>query len=101
MGTRLELHQKLARFANNVYYSQPPATVRMVYPCIYYDFSNVDTIYADNMAYRNMKAYDVSYISNDLNDNIVDIMLESFKYIKFDRHYTADNLHHYTFNLFY
>lgn len=100
MGTRLELHQKLAQFANNVYH-QEPATVRMKYPCVLYHIANVDSIYADNMAYRNMKMYTVTYISQQPNDEKIDEFLEGFRYIKFDRHYTADNLHHYVFNLFY
>ncbi len=100
MGTRLELHQKLAQYANNVYY-QEPATVRMSYPCIIYDLSNVDTIYADNKAYRNMKMYTMTYICQLPNEAKVDEILDGFRYIRFDRHYTADNLHHYTFDLFY
>ena len=100
MATRQELHAKLLEHTGNVYY-QPPATVRMVYPCIIYDLSKVDSIYADNMAYRNMKGYEMTYISQNPSDSKIDEILESFRYIRFDRHYTADNLHHYTFSLFY
>lgn len=100
MGTRLQLHNELLTVAANAYY-QPPATVRMSYPCIVYDLSKVNTLYADNMAYRNLKGYSITYISKlPAEDKVVEI-LERFRYCRFDRHYTADNLHHYTFELFY
>lgn len=100
MATRQQLHNKLLGYCNNVYY-QAPATVHITYPCIIYDLSKVNSMYADNMAYRNAKGYEMTYISKDPSDAKVDELLESFRYIRFDRHYTADNLHHYVFNLFY
>ncbi len=100
MGNRLALHQELVRFAANVYY-QPPATVRMKYPCIVYDLASIDSTYADNRTYQNTQKYSVTYISEGPADDLVLQFLEAFRYIRFDRHYTADNLHHYVFNLYY
>jgi hypothetical protein len=50
MRSRIDLHQELLNFSDNVYF-QPPSNVNMTYPCIVYNktgklrhFGN-DTIY--------------------------------------------------------
>lgn len=100
MATRQELHAKLSEITPNVYY-QPPATVRMRYPCFVYDLADVDTMYADNRVYGAMNAYTVTYICPLPAEEFPKQMLETFRYIRFERPYTADNLHHYTFRLYY
>lgn len=100
MGTRLELHQELLSLAPHAYH-QPPATVRMSYPCFRYDLSDIETWHADNRSYRNLNHYSLTYISKEPAEDKAHEILEHFKYCRFDRHYTADNLHHYTFELYY
>lgn len=100
MGTRQELHNQLLTLAPHAYH-QPPATVRMEYPCFVYNLSDVRTRYADNLAYKHAKAYMLTYISKTSNDAIIDSTMEAFQYCRFNRTYTADNLYHYVFELFY
>ena len=45
--------------------------------------------------------YNVIYISQDPNDNINRIMLESFEYCDVDRQYEADGLYHYSYVLYW
>lgn len=100
MGTRLELHNELLQLCDHAYY-QPPSNDRMEYPCFRYRLSKVNKIPADNTAYLRHKSYLITYINLQVNDSIIDTMLDRFEYCRFDRHYVADNLHHYTFELFY
>lgn len=100
MDRRVQLHNELLKLAPKAYYN-PPASVSMDYPCFVYHLSDVRSHYADNMAYKNFPSYLVTYISTSLADQKVYEMLEHFPYCRFDRYYTADNLHHYAFELFY
>ena len=100
MGTRLEFNEALLNLVPHAYY-QPPATVRMEYPCIVYDLSKIDSKYADNMSYARRRAYLLTLITRLPADSELDDIMDAFSYIRFDRHYTADNLHHYTFELYY
>lgn len=100
MGTRIDLHNELLELAPKAYF-QPPATVRMEYPCFRYNFSGLDALHADNAMYRGLNRYSVTYISRTHAEEIVLRMKEHFKYCRFDRSYTADNLYHYAFELYY
>lgn len=100
MGSRLELHEELVELVPRAYY-QPPATVRMQYPCIVYHLNDIRSRYADNFSYTSLKSYLLTYISQTVDDVVVTKILESFPYCRFDRYYTADNLHHYVFELYY
>lgn len=100
MEKRLELHEKLLTLCKNVYY-QPPSSEKMVYPCIRYSPTVPDVKYADNRVYASRHAYLVTYISRLPADGISDRFFDTFSYIHPDRYYTADNLHHYTFVLYY
>ena len=63
MSRRLELHRILSAIPGvKKAYFQPPATVKMVYPCIVYELNNMDTQYADDKPYSVMKGYTVTAI---------------------------------------
>lgn len=100
MGTRLQLHNELLELAPKAYY-QPPETVRMEYPCFRYTLSTVDSIHADNREYQGFTRYSVAYISRTHAEEIIKQMKDRFTYCRFDRFYTADNLYHYNFELYY
>ena len=100
MGTRLDLHQELLTLAPKAYY-QPPSSIQMTYPCIVYHLSNIKTIHANNHVYKTFKSYMITYITKMPDDSKVDEISTHFPSCQFDRHYVADNLHHYTFSLFY
>lgn len=98
---RLILHERLKKIlgSNNVYF-QPPASITMKYPCIVYNRSTGDTSFADNNAYHFTKRYQITIIDQDPDSDIVDKMA-MMPMCTFDRHYTADNLNHDIFNLYF
>lgn len=81
-------------------YFQPPATVHMTYPCILYKLSNIDQKYADNSVYSTKKRYMLILITEDPDNVYVDRMAY-LPMCSFSRSYTADNLHHYVFEIYY
>lgn len=81
-------------------YFQPPPSVKLVYPCIIYVLDKIDTKHADDKPYLNKKGYSVTIIDKDPDSEIPD-MLSTMPLSRFDRAYTADNLNHWVFSLFY
>lgn len=92
---RMKLHRKLLDVlgSDHVYFD-PPENVKMVYPCIRYTRRTGDAKYADDIAYHYVQSYDVVYISKNPDDGMVEKMMNSFPRIRYDRHWTAENLHH-------
>jgi hypothetical protein len=99
MGQRSELQTLLKSFTNNVYF-QPPPTVKMVYPCIVYRRDNANTRFAGDKPYKRMTRYQVTIIDRDPDSSICDKIADLPMCI-FDRFYTADNLNHDVFKLFF
>ena len=100
---RLELHEELCYLlgSRNVYF-QPPETIKMSYPAIVYDLYRVNQRFADDTNYRIMPGYSVTIIDRNTELDWINDMLEAFpKYCSLERTYTADNLVHYSFILFY
>lgn len=102
MRPRLKLHEKLCDIlgSRNVYF-QPPETLKMHYPCIVYSRGNGDTQFADNSTYTFEMRYDVTLIDPDPDSALVSKIPEEFEKIVHDRHYTANNLNHDVFRLYY
>lgn len=102
MASRLDLHKQLCDIlgSSNVYF-QPPSSVKMKYPCIVYQRSTGDTQYADNWPYVVTTRYTVTYITKDPDDPMVEKLAKAFQSIRMDRHFTADNLNHDTFELYF
>ena len=101
MGQRLALHQILMTIlgSSNVYF-QPPATVKMNYPCIVYRRSDIDTSFADDNPYITNKRYQVTVI--DANpDSLIPDKVGKLPKCVFDRHFKADNLNHDVYQLYY
>lgn len=81
-------------------YFQPPSNVRLSYPCIIYSLSDIDTKFADNIPYLHQRKYSVQVIDKNPDSAIREGMLH-LKRCSFDRQYTADNLYHWVFTIFY
>ena len=81
-------------------YFQPPPSFKLKYPCIIYNLSDINNTHADNEAYVQDKMYTLTYITSDPDDKMID-SISAIKMCSFDRFYTADNLNHYVFTLFY
>ena len=101
MARRLELQSLLGSIlgSNNVYF-QPPPSVQMTYPCIVYQRDNEMNQHADDRPYRRRKRYQVTVIDRDPDSEIPDKIAELPLCI-FDRFYTADNLNHDVYKLFF
>lgn len=101
MGQRLDLHTILIDIleTDHVYF-QPPPTIQMEYPCIVYrrDYEQIN--YADDRPYKHMKRYLVTVIDRNPDSAIPDKIAE-LPLCVYDRFYTADNLNHDVFKLFF
>ena len=101
MANRLDLQAKFEEIlgSRNVYF-QPPASVKLKYPAIVYARKDIDSIFADNGMYRNMPRYDVTLIDKNPDSPFIEQIL-ALPYCSHDRSYTADNLNHDVFNIYY
>jgi hypothetical protein len=101
MAQRLELHEKLVEIlgSRNVYF-QPPPSVQLEYPCIIYQRSDEDAKFADNGPYARKRRYTVTYVDLDADAGAKD-QIASLPMCIFDRFYTADNLNHDVYKLFF
>ena len=99
MGQRLQLHQILETFADNVYF-QPPTNIQLTYPCIIYKRDYADTKFADDIPYSFKVRYMITVIDRDPDSEIPN-KVASIPMSTFNRFYTADNLNHDVFNVFF
>lgn len=101
-ANRLKLHEELCTIlgSRNVYY-QPPESLKMQYRCIRYSGDGYSTLHADNRSYKNTKRYEGVVIDPNPDSEIPELMLEHFEMCSFTRGYTADNLNHFPFTLYY
>jgi hypothetical protein len=102
MGTRVDLHYKLVDIlgSSNVYF-QPPASITMRYPAIVYSLDNIQARFANNMPYNQKRRYKITYITKDPDSELIDIFPLKLPSVDFDRVYTADNLYHYVYTIYY
>ena len=98
---RLQLDAILREFLGNTHtYFEPPASVKMQYPCVRYSRSYIDTLYANNKPYLGNKRYELILIYEDADDDLPD-RLREYLNVTHDRHYVADNLHHDVFTTYF
>lgn len=102
MASRLELHEELCEVlgTRNVYF-QPPESVKMKYDAIRYELGGKDIKRANNSAYRITNQYDGVVITRDPDTTIPDQLVARFEMCSLGRPYTADNLNHYPFTIYY
>lgn len=81
-------------------YFQPPASVHMEYPCIVYRRDDKWQTHADNKPYAGMTAYQVTVIDRDP-DSEIPGRVAALERCSFDRFYTADDLNHDVYTLFF
>lgn len=101
--SRLDLKEKLEDVLNKFevkLYFQPPANVRMTYPCLVYEVSDAEVLYAGNKSYVEHIAYQLMLITKKPDEMITSNLLREIPYIRFDRAYISDNLYHYVFTCY-
>lgn len=101
MDRRLELHALLESLLDggNAYF-QPPQNIQMTYPAIVYNKDDELTRYADNLPYLKRIGYMVTVVTTDP-DSPLPSKVSQLPLCSFSRHYTADQLHHDTYILYY
>lgn len=107
MDKRLELHELLCEVINitesngdkHVYFD-PPASFIMRYPAIRYKRKSVNKMVANNSIYGYKKAYEIILIDENPDSEYIDKILQ-LPYCSYNNHYTADNLNHDVFTIYY
>lgn len=101
MAPRLELHALLKSIiGSDKVYFQPPPTIQMQYPCIVYNRDRVDTEFANNNPYKLDTRYQVTVIDPNP-DSEIPLKVAMLPKCIFSRFYTADNLNHDVYTLFF
>ena len=102
MANRLELHEEFCNIlGNRNAYFQPPASIKLNYPCIVYSISSVNKQNANDKMYKSMNEYKVVVIDSDPDSEIPNKIIAHFPMCRFDRAYTSDNLNHSALSLYY
>ena len=101
MDRRRILHKLLvsALGSENVYF-QPPASVKITYPCIVYAREGDNVKHADNNPYRRMKRYEVTVIDRNPDSAIPD-RIATFPRCRYVTFFTKDSLNHDIFSLYF
>lgn len=100
MGTRLELHAELLTVCPNVYF-QPPSGFLMKYPCIVYNKTGVEKVYANGGIYRKLQEYGLTVMDSDPDSTLADELESLLGYCAIGSYFTVDNLNHTTLTLYY
>lgn len=107
MGRRLDLHHELQRIyesttgktsKDRIFY-QPPASIRLTYPCILYKLSTMPTTHANNFPYQIEHEYELTVIDSDPNSALRE-RISKLQHCRLTRIFESDNLHHYVFHIY-
>ena len=99
-GQRTKLQEILTNLGTSNVYFQAPENLKMKYPCILYQLDNVYEEYANNEIYLDKDRYMVTVIDPDP-DGELRKKVKKLPLCRFSRHFRADNLNHYVYNLYY
>lgn len=99
MAPRLQLQSLLEGITENVYF-QPPTNIQLKYPCIIYHRDTAESAFANNKNYRYTKRYLVTVIDRNPDSDLPD-QVAALPLCAFNRFFTADDLNHDVFNLFF
>lgn len=101
MGQRLDLQGLLVEIlgSDRVYF-QPPTNAQIEYPCIIYKRNSIDPRWANGKPYNLEYSYSVTVIDRDP-DSEIPGKIAALPKCNFDRFFTADNLNHNVFTLFF
>jgi hypothetical protein len=100
MASRLKLHEKFCEIlGNRNVYFQPPSSVKMQYPAIVYSRNNIETIFANNGAYKQALSYEAILIDRNPDSEYIEKIL-LLSHCRYERHYEADNLNHDVFTIY-
>ena len=95
------IYNRLKEIGVENVYIDPPENLMMKYPCARVRLNNGRARYADNKTHIFTPNWEIIHIGYEPDDEIVPKMMYAFSRITYQRHYTADNLHHNLFTLYY
>ncbi len=105
-GNRLDLHNIFIDFlgtrgapVSRVYF-QPPATIKMEYPCIIYKRYNRKDFFSNDRVYLGMQQYLVTIVDKNPDSLIPDKIL-TLPYCSYSTHFAVDGLNHDVYTLYY
>ena len=102
MNNRIQLQKDLEKLKNvKKVYFQPPASKKLVYPCIIYSLARPRDFFGDNRRYIWKPQYTLIIVDPNPDSEIYLEILNEFPYASFDRRYSSNNLYHYVLNLYY
>lgn len=99
MDRRLQLHELLLTFADNVYF-QEPERQGMVYPAILYQPDYEYRTHANNATYGLVDRWQVTIMDEDP-DSAIRQRLRMLPLCVFDRHFRTSGLNHFIYSLYY
>lgn len=101
MGRRLDLQAILEAIpgVSKVYF-QPPEDVKLSYPAIVYSRDYVASTFAGNRPYRHTKRYLITVIDRNPDSKIPDYV-SSLPMSSFDRAYSANQLNHDVYSVYF
>jgi len=79
---------------------QPPDGTKLAYPCILYERDAQDVTYADNKPYFVDTRYTITVIDRDP-DSLIPSMVAALPLCSFNRFYTAADLNHDVYTLYF
>lgn len=101
MSKRLELHELFVDLlGSRQVYFQPPSTVQMRYPCIVYKRNTNNVKWANGQLYNHKVGYLVTIIDSNPDSEFPE-KVSHLPLCRFDRHYTANNLNHDVYVIYY
>ena len=101
MTDRLDLQAKFEEIlGNRNVYFQPPASLLMRYPAIRYSLKDIQTKSANNSStYIMSTGYECILIVKEPDTEYLEQIFQ-IPNCKFNRYYSAENLHHYVFTVY-
>lgn len=95
------IYNKLAEIGDSHIYIDPPENILMEYPCTRVRVQGGRARYSDNSTHIFTPSWELIHISYEPDDEFMINIMRAFSRITFQRHYTADGLHHYSYTLYY
>ena len=101
--SRVDLHKRLEELLRPYdvkLYFQPPANIRMEYPCLIYELNSSDVTYGDGIPYNIQMVYQLLLITKQPDEEVTAKLINEINFCSFDRFYISDNLYHYVFTCY-
>lgn len=99
LSTKLQEVLEEVLGSENVY-SQPPPNTVMKYPAIVFKLDDIDNHFADNRPYRQVKRYQLTFISRTPSVDVID-RIAALPLCSYSRYFVAEGLNQHVFNLYF